>query len=116
MSVKRRSETVCQVTTAVPVDSRAVMAVRRPSQAVKLPSPSVRSAVLRSDGLYVYCDNITDASYVFLNGKPFGETQRIDQDTLFVAGDDAEPGDVVSIVQMGNDGEPLSYTNEYLLN
>ena len=77
---------------------------------------TIRSAVLRSDGLYVYCDNITDASYVFLNGKPFGETQRIDRDTLFVAGDDAEPGDVVSVVQMGNDGEPLSYTNEYLLN
>ena len=73
----------------------------------------ITSAELREDGLYVTGENITDKSHIFVNGKPFGDTQRIDLDTLVSDDIGLESGDVITIVQMGSDGEPLSYTEEY---
>ena len=92
----------------------------------KLPEPTdlqmgvdpitITKAYIKEDGLWVECKNLTWESYIFVNGKPYGETERRGSNLLFAAGDDIEPGDVVSVVQMGNDGEPLSYTNEILIN
>lgn len=73
----------------------------------------ITSVELREDGLYVTGENITDKSHIFVNGKPFGDTQRIDLDTLVSDDIGLESGDVITIVQMGSDGEPLSYTEEY---
>ena len=73
----------------------------------------ITSVELREDGLYVTGENITDKSHIFVNGKPFGDTQRIDLDTLVSDDTGLESGDVITIVQMGSDGEPLSYTEEY---
>ncbi|MBR4876046.1 MAG: sulfatase-like hydrolase/transferase, partial [Clostridia bacterium] len=92
----------------------------------KLPEPTdlqmgvdpitITKAYIKEDGLWVEGKNLTWESYIFVNGKPYGETERRGSNLLFAAGDDIEPGDVVSVVQMGNDGEPLSYTNEILIN
>ena len=77
---------------------------------------SIQKVWLKDGGLWVEGTNLTWESYIFVNGKPYGETERKGANLLFAAGNDPEPGDVVSVVQMGSDGEPLSYTNELIIN
>lgn len=74
----------------------------------------VLSAELKEDGLYVVGENITDKSHIFVGGQPFGETLRTGGGLLISGRLDIEDGDVITIVQMGSDGEPLSYSAEYI--
>ncbi len=77
---------------------------------------SIKKAWLKEGKLYVQGENLTWESYIFVNGKPCDETLRIGEDILCTTAEGTELGDTITVVQMGNDGEPLSSTNGILLN
>lgn len=77
---------------------------------------TIEKAYIKGDGLCVEGTNLTWESYIFVNGRPFGETQRLTFGLLYAEGEHIEPGDEVTVVQMGNDGEPLSQTNTIIIN
>jgi len=72
----------------------------------------ITSYELTEDALYVTGENLTGYSMIFVNGEPFGDTFKLSPDTLMADDTDLEPGDVITIAQVGNDGYPLSFSDE----
>ncbi len=74
----------------------------------------IEKAYLTEEGLVVEGVNITDKSEIFVNGKPFGKTERVDKGVLISDDTGISEGDIVQVAQVGTDGEPLSYTSEFV--
>ena len=77
---------------------------------------SLEKAYVKDGKLYVEGTNLTWESYIFVDGKPAEETTRMMKNTLCTDISGIDLGAVITVVQMGTDGEPLSTTNELILN
>lgn len=75
---------------------------------------SISAARQAAEGFYLTCANITEQSRIFVNDKLLNDTSRVDSNTLFAPGQTLNEGDVIQLAQIGSDGEPLSYTSEFV--
>ena len=74
----------------------------------------ITSYELREDGLYVSGENLTGYSMIFVNGEPFGNTVKLSPDVLMTDDTGLELGDIITVAQVGNDGYPLSHSDEVI--
>ena len=72
----------------------------------------INSTEQSDEGFYVYGENFTPFSNIFIDNRKT-ETEFIDENTLFAAGESLEYGDEISVVQISTDFRKLSQTESY---
>ena len=72
---------------------------------------TVSGALLGGESLYVFGENLTEASSVFINGEMM-KTAYYNPGMVIVRKAEVEPGDVICVKQAGKNKKPLSSSNE----
>ncbi len=73
----------------------------------------VNSAEVKEDAIYVYGDGFNEYSVVVLNGEEL-KTTYVEGNLILAQKKELEPGDIITVAQIGTDHIPLGYTNEYV--
>ncbi len=72
---------------------------------------TVSGALLGGESLYVFGENLTEASSVFINGEMM-KAAYYNPGMVIVRKAEVEPGDVICVKQAGKNKKPLSSSNE----
>ena len=72
---------------------------------------TISDALLCEDSLYVFGDNLTEASSVYINGE-FMKTSYYDSHMIVVRNAEIKAGDTIDVKQAGKNKKPLSSSNE----
>ncbi len=76
---------------------------------------TVSDAILCEDSLYVFGNNLTEASSVFINDEMY-KTTYFSPNMVIVRNAEIKPGDTICVKQAGKNKRPLSSSNEITFN